>query len=162
MSDRVEQAEEEEAVAQAVPPIADTVSLEDGEDSSTTTEWKVPDIDNAESTEPYDASSDEDPELDPSDAARIMEELDSEQQRTRSDDLSYAFVELESFLDQVFPDKTDKRGTKRKSIHEDSTRLELLGRSLKTMKRLHRENEGRKRLIAELEGRVGEKRQKVV
>jgi len=147
MSDGVEQAGEEQAVAQVVP-------LEDGTDTlATTTASKVPDVDNADSTEPYDASSDEDPELDPDDAARINNVLDWEQQRTRNDDLSYAFVELESFLDQVFPDETNKRGTKRKSINEDSTRLELLHRSLRRLKRLHRENEGRKRLIAELEGR---------
>ena len=158
MSDRVEQAEHEEAVAHVVPPIGDTVSLEDGKEATTdalavSTDSKVPDT--SELTEPYDASSDEDPELDPDDAARINNALDWEQQRRSDDDLSYAFVELEAFLDQVEPDETEKRGTKRKSINDDSTRLELLQRSLRRLKRLHRENEGRKRLIAELEGRGG-------
>lgn len=87
-------------------------------------------------------------------------------EKQRRSDLSNAFDELSAFIVQVeqikTPDNsgTDKKGKKRKSSDggEDSsgiTRLDLIGRALRIMKRLYRENEERKRVIAAIEGRVG-------
>jgi len=85
-------------------------------------------------------------------------------EKQRRSDLSNAFDELAAFIVQVEPgageDDTDKKGKKRKSSDggEDSagiTRLDLIGRALRIMKRLYRENEERKRVIATIEGRGG-------
>ena len=85
-------------------------------------------------------------------------------EKQRRSDLSNAFDELAAFIVQVEPgsgeDETDKKGKKRKSSDggEDSagiTRLDLIGRALRIMKRLYRENEERKRVIATIEGRGG-------
>mmetsp|Transcript_1308 Transcript_1308/g.2698 ORF Transcript_1308/g.2698 Transcript_1308/m.2698 type:complete len:271 (+) Transcript_1308:60-872(+) len=85
-------------------------------------------------------------------------------EKQRRSDLSNAFDELAAFLVQVEPgvgeDEMDKKGKKRKSSDggEDSagiTRLDLIGRALRIMKRLYRENEERKRVIAAIEGRGG-------
>ena len=85
-------------------------------------------------------------------------------EKQRRSDLSNAFDELAAFIVQVEPgvgeDDTDKKGKKRKSSDggEDSagiTRLDLIGRALRIMKRLYRENEERKRVIAAIEGRGG-------
>ena len=87
-------------------------------------------------------------------------------EKQRRSDLSNAFEELSQFLAQVEPQQgmeeetaspggSDKR-KRRKSIDgaEDSggiTRLDLIGRAVRYMKRLHRENEERKRIIASYE-----------
>merc|ERR1719491_647709 len=85
-------------------------------------------------------------------------------EKQRRSDLSNAFDELAGFIVQVEPgsgeDDTDKKGKKRKSSDggEDSagiTRLDLIGRALRIMKRLYRENEERKRVIATIDGRGG-------
>jgi len=86
-------------------------------------------------------------------------------EKQRRSDLSNAFDELAAFIVQVEPggigeDDADKKGKKRKSSDggEDSagiTRLDLIGRALRIMKRLYRENEERKRVIASIEGRGG-------
>lgn len=84
-------------------------------------------------------------------------------EKQRRSDLSNAFDELAAFIVQVEPgsgeDDVDKKGKKRKSSEgEDSagiTRLDLIGRALRIMKRLYRENEERKRVIATIEGRGG-------
>ena len=80
--------------------------------------------------------------------------------------MSNAFDELAAFIVQIEPgvggeDEMDKKsGKKRKSSDggEDSegiTRFDLIGRALRIMKRLYRENEERKRVIATIEGRGG-------
>jgi len=84
-------------------------------------------------------------------------------EKQRRSDLSNAFDELAAFIVQVEPgsgeDDVDKKGKKRKSSDgEDSagiTRLDLIGRALRIMKRLYRENEERKRVIATIDGRGG-------
>ena len=86
-------------------------------------------------------------------------------EKQRRSDLSNAFDELAAFIVQVEPSNTDdggtdKKGKKRKSSDggEDSsgiTRLDLIGRALRIMKRLYRENEERKRVIVNIEGRGG-------
>jgi hypothetical protein len=84
-------------------------------------------------------------------------------EKQRRSDLSNAFDELAAFIFQVEPgseDDTDKKGKKRKASDagEDSagiTRLDLIGRALRIMKRLYRENEERTRVIATIEGRGG-------
>jgi len=85
-------------------------------------------------------------------------------EKQRRSDLSSAFDELAAFIVQVEPsntdNSTDKKGKKRKSSDggEDSsgiTRLDLIGRALRIMKRLYRENEERKRVISTIEGRGG-------
>jgi len=85
-------------------------------------------------------------------------------EKQRRSDLSNAFDELAAFIVQVEPgsgeDDSDKKGKKRKSSDggEDSagiTRLDLIGRALRIMKRLYRENEERKRFISVIESRGG-------
>ena len=84
-------------------------------------------------------------------------------EKQRRSDLSNAFDELAAFIVQVEPgggdDESEKKGKKRKSSDgEDSagiTRLDLIGRALRIMKRLYRENEERKRVISAIEGRGG-------
>jgi hypothetical protein len=87
-------------------------------------------------------------------------------EKQRRSDLSNAFDELAAFIVQVEPSNTDeggtdKKGKKRKSSDgggEDSsgiTRLDLIGRALRIMKRLYRENEERKRVIVSYDGRGG-------
>jgi len=86
-------------------------------------------------------------------------------EKQRRSDLSNAFDELAAFIVQVEPgngedDESEKKSKKRKSSDggEDSsgiTRLDLIGRALRIMKRMYRENEERKRVIATIEGRGG-------
>jgi hypothetical protein len=86
-------------------------------------------------------------------------------EKQRRSDLSNAFDELAAFIVQVEPSNTDdggtdRKGKKRKSSDggEDSsgiTRLDLIGRALRIMKRLYRENEERKRVIVSYDGRGG-------
>lgn len=85
-------------------------------------------------------------------------------EKQRRSDLSNAFDELAAFIVQVEPgngeDESDKKSKKRKSSDggEDSsgiTRLDLIGRALRIMKRVYRENEERKRVISTIEGRGG-------
>ena len=85
-------------------------------------------------------------------------------EKQRRSDLSNAFDELAAFIVQVEPGNaesgSDKKSKKRKASEggEDSsgiTRLDLIGRALRIMKRLYRENEERKRLISTIDGRGG-------
>jgi len=86
-------------------------------------------------------------------------------EKQRRSDLSNAFDELAAFIVQVEPgngedDESEKKSKKRKSSDggEDSsgiTRLDLIGRALRIMKRMYRENEERKRVISTIEGRGG-------
>ena len=92
-----------------------------------------------------------------------LSERKRRREKQRRSDLSNAFDELAAFIVQVEPgddDDGDKKGKRRKSSDagEDSagiTRLDLIGRALRIMKRLYRENEERKRVIAAMEGRGG-------
>jgi hypothetical protein len=88
-----------------------------------------------------------------------------QREKQRRSDLSTAFDELSAFIVQVEPDSLDEDNDKKKRKKsdvgqggEDSagiTRLDLIGRAVRIMKRLHRENEERKRIIAGIEGRGG-------
>lgn len=110
----------------------------------------------------------------PSSPTTGLDEVDAEsnkrserkrrREKQRRSDLSNAFDELAAFIVQVEPgsgeDEAEKKGKKRKSSDggEDSagiTRLDLIGRALRIMKRLYRENEERKRVISTIEGRGG-------
>ena len=84
--------------------------------------------------------------------------------KQRRSDLSNAFDELAAFISQVEPDAVEMDGDgkkKRKKSGEDEssgiTRLDLIGRALQIMKRLHRENEERKRIIAGMDEHGGQK-----
>jgi hypothetical protein len=86
-----------------------------------------------------------------------------QREKQRRSDLSNAFDELAAFIAHVEPesaeDESDKKTKRRKSTDgtgEESsgiTRLELIGRAVRIMKRLHRENEERKRIIATMDVR---------
>ncbi len=84
-------------------------------------------------------------------------------EKQRRYDLSNAFDELATFVVQVDPEPGDaallEGKKKRKKSGEDSsglTRLDLIDRALKLMKRLHKENEERKRIVMSMEGRGGQ------
>jgi hypothetical protein len=84
-----------------------------------------------------------------------------QREKQRRSDLSNAFDELAAFIVQVEPeagesDSDAKKKRKKNEGGEDSsgiTRLDLIGRALRIMKRLHRENEERKRIIGTLQER---------
>lgn len=85
-----------------------------------------------------------------------------QREKQRRFDLSNAFDELAAFIAQVEPESEDAdldgKKKKRKSDGEDAsgiTRLDLIGRALHIMKRLHRENEERKGIIASMHDRGG-------
>lgn len=86
-----------------------------------------------------------------------------QREKQRRFDLSTAFDELAAFIVQVEPEAGDvdldsKKKRKKAGEGEDSsgiTRLDLINRALKIMKRLHRENEERKRIIASMHERGG-------
>ncbi len=84
-------------------------------------------------------------------------------EKQRRTDLSNAFDELAAFVVQVDPEPGDAdlegKKKRKKSGEEDSsgiTRLDLIGRALKLMKRLHKENEERKRIITTMQDRGGQ------
>ena len=84
-------------------------------------------------------------------------------EKQRRSDLSSAFDELAAFITQVEPESGDpdadaKKKRKKSEGAEDSsgiTRLELIGRALRIMRRLHGENEERKRIIATIQEKGG-------
>ena len=91
-----------------------------------------------------------------------------QREKQRRTDLTNAFDELASFIFQIEPEAGDpdvdakkKRkksgaGPARSEHGEESsgiTRLDLIGRALRIMKRLHRENEERKRMIEHMRER---------
>lgn len=88
-----------------------------------------------------------------------------QREKQRRSDLSTAFDELAAFIVQVEPDSLDEDSDKKKRKKSDAgqggedssgiTRLDLIGRAVRIMKRLHRENEEKKRIIAGMEGRGG-------
>ncbi len=88
-----------------------------------------------------------------------------QREKQRRSDLSTAFDELAAFIAQVEPDSLDEDSDKKKRRKSDAggggedsagiTRLDLIGRAVRIMKRLHRENEERKRIISGFEGRGG-------
>lgn len=85
-----------------------------------------------------------------------------QREKQRRFDLSNAFDELAAFIVQVEPEAAeadlDGKKKRRKSEGEDSsgiTRLDLIGRALQIMKRLHHENEERKAVIANMRDRGG-------
>jgi hypothetical protein len=87
-----------------------------------------------------------------------------QREKQRRSNLSNAFDELAAFMVQVEPEagsvEVDTKKKRKKSIDggEDSsgiTRLDLIGRALRIMKRLHKENEERKRLVAGMHDRAG-------
>lgn len=86
-----------------------------------------------------------------------------QREKQRRFDLSNAFDELAAFIVQVDPGSGDielesKKKRKKSGEGEDSsgiTRLDLIGRALTIMKRIHRENEERKRIIASMHERGG-------
>lgn len=91
-----------------------------------------------------------------------------QREKQRRTDLTNAFDELAAFIFQIEPEAGDpdvdakkKRkksgsGPQRNDHGEESsgiTRLDLIGRALRIMKRLHRENEERKRMIEHMRER---------
>jgi hypothetical protein len=84
-----------------------------------------------------------------------------QREKQRRSDLSNAFDELAAFIVQVEPETAEadadaKKKRKKSSEGDDTsgiTRLDLIGRALRIMKRLHRENEERKRIIAGMHDR---------
>jgi hypothetical protein len=85
-----------------------------------------------------------------------------QREKQRRSDLSNAFDELSAFIVQVEPDAADAESDPKKKRKKSSegaedasgiTRLDLIGRALRIMKRLHRENEQNKRIIASMRER---------
>jgi hypothetical protein len=84
-----------------------------------------------------------------------------QREKQRRSDLSTAFDELSAFIVQVEPDSADadldpKKKRKKTGEAEDSsgiTRLDLIGRALRIMKKLHRENEQNKRIVTSMRER---------
>ena len=90
-----------------------------------------------------------------------------QREKQRRSDLSHAFEELSAFIVQVEPNAPDGDGNtntnsgkkKRKKSGDGGeessgiTRLDLVSRALRVMKRLHRENEQNKRIIASMRER---------
>lgn len=93
--------------------------------------------------------------MDPNDPVKRSERKRQREKQRRSD-LSNAFDDLAAFMNHVEPedDDADPDGKRRKKKVGDvdeaggATRLDLIGRALKLMKRLHAENEERKGYIA--------------
>ena len=79
-----------------------------------------------------------------------------QREKQRRSDLSNAFDELAAFIVEVEPEtgeaEADIKKKRKKSGEGDEstgiTRLDLIGHALRIMKRLHRENEERRRIIA--------------
>ena len=98
-----------------------------------------------------------------SSATNKRSERKRQREKQRRSDLSSAFDELAAFIAHVEPesgvvDLDGKKKRKKSSDVEDSsgvTRLELIGRALKVMKRLHRENGERKQIISTMQERGG-------
>lgn len=86
-----------------------------------------------------------------------------QREKQRRSDLSNAFDELAAFIVQVEPESGDqdadvKKKRKKSDGGEDAsgiTRLELIGRALRIMRRLHTENEERKRIIIGIQEKGG-------
>jgi hypothetical protein len=86
-----------------------------------------------------------------------------QREKQRRSDLSNAFDELSAFIVQVEPEGGDqdsdvKKKRKKSDGGEDAsgiTRLELIGRAIRIMRRLHTENEERKRIIAGIQEKEG-------
>ena len=86
-----------------------------------------------------------------------------QREKQRRSDLSHAFEELSAFILQVEPNAPDADGGDSKKKRKKSgdggdessgiTRLDLVSRALRVMKRLHRENEQNKRIIASMRER---------
>jgi hypothetical protein len=103
-----------------------------------------------------------DPNMDEGDPSKRSERK-RQREKQRRFDLSTAFDELAMFMAQVEPEDGDgdldgKKKRKRSGEGEDAggaTRLDLIGRALKLMKRLHAENEERKGIIATVRERNG-------
>ena len=90
-------------------------------------------------------------------------ERKKEREKKRRGQISNAFEELAAFISQVEPEESggaDPRKKRRKSegggaggdANSGRTRLDLISRALTIMKRLHSENEERKRIIASMQG----------
>ncbi len=87
-----------------------------------------------------------------------------QREKQRRSDLSNAFDELASFIGEIEPDFTESDDPKKKrkrsgsnsgrsDVGEDAsgaTRLDLIGRAVRIMRRLHRKNEQTKRLMAQM------------
>lgn len=103
-----------------------------------------------------------DPNMDEGDPSKRSERK-RRREKQRRFDLSTAFEELASFMAQVEPEDGDgdldgKKKRKRSGEGDEAggaTRLDLIGRALKLMKRLHAENEERKAIIATVRERNG-------
>jgi hypothetical protein len=86
-----------------------------------------------------------------------------QREKQRRSDLSNAFDELSAFIVQVEPESGDqdpdvKKKRKKSDGGEDAsgiTRLELIGRAIRIMRRLHTENEERKRIISGIQEKGG-------
>jgi hypothetical protein len=86
-----------------------------------------------------------------------------QREKQRRSDLSNAFDELAAFIVQVEPESGDqdldsKKKRKKSDGGEDAsgiTRLDLIGRALRIMRRLHTENEERKRIITGIQEKGG-------
>eukprot|EP00980_Cylindrotheca_fusiformis_P000276 scaffold66_cov115-Cylindrotheca_fusiformis.AAC.8 len=107
--------------------------------------------------EPTDAANEDDRH------ATKRSERKRQREKQRRSDLSSAFDELAAFIVQVEPESGDldpdaKKKRKKSDGGEDAsgiTRLELIGRALRIMRRLHTENEERKRIIAGIQEKGG-------
>jgi hypothetical protein len=105
---------------------------------------------------------DNDPTMDENDPSKRSERK-RQREKQRRFDLSAAFDELGLFIAQVDPEDGDgdldaKKKRKRTGEGDDpggATRLDLIGRALKLMRRLHAENEERKAIIATMRERGG-------
>ena len=78
-----------------------------------------------------------------------------QREKQRRSDLSNAFEELATMIVTIEPESVDQESDnkkKRKKSEGDDisgiTRLDLIGRAVRIMRRLHAENEERKRIIA--------------
>lgn len=78
-----------------------------------------------------------------------------QREKQRRSDLSNAFEELATMIVTIEPESADQDSDnkkKRKKSEGDDisgiTRLDLIGRAVRIMRRLHAENEERKRMIA--------------
>ena len=114
----------------------------------------------AEDQEVFDGDDDEEPSGEGTETKKRSERK-RQREKQRRLDLSNALDELAAFVIQVDPEPGDadlemKKKRKKSGEAEDSsgiTRLDLIGRALKLMKRLHKENEERKRIIVNMQER---------
>lgn len=117
----------------------------------------------AEDHEVFDGDDDEEPSGEGTETKKRSERK-RQREKQRRLDLSNALDELAAFVVQVDPEPGDadlemKKKRKKSGEAEDSsgiTRLDLIGRALKLMKRLHKENEERKRIIMSMQDRGGQ------